>query len=94
MIINIVCLQMPAPKVSKKRRKRDEMGCQGAFFPPTTTRSVAVSELTKASVVETHVSSLRPTTSSNGLPNYRLSTSHNLTISLDLQVIEAFIAHL
>lgn len=51
---------MPAPKASKKRKKPGEMGCEGAYFLPTATRSLAAGELIKAASVETHISSLRP----------------------------------
>ena len=54
------CEQLPTPGPPKKRKKLGELGCQGAYFMPTETRTLATDRLTKASVVETHVGSLRP----------------------------------
>jgi len=59
------CCQLPTPGPPRKRKKLGELGCEGAYFMPTETRSVAVDRLTKASVVEMHVSSLRPVGSEN-----------------------------
>ena len=65
----LVFFQLPAPHPPKKRKRLGELGCEGAFFLPTETRTVAVDRLTKASFVETHVNSLRPVSNENaGLP--------------------------
>ena len=74
MIVN-TCCQLPTPGPPKKRKKLGELGCEGAFFMPTLTRSVAVDRLTKASVVETHVSSLRTINNGN---NSGCTASHKL----------------
>jgi len=58
---DVTWFQLPTPGPPKKRKKLGELGCQGAYFMPTETRTLAMDRLTKASVVETHVSSLRPT---------------------------------
>ena len=63
--IDICLSQLPTPGPPKKRKKLGDLGCQGAYFMPTETRSLALGRLTKASVVETHVGSLRPVGNEN-----------------------------
>jgi len=64
VLCGLIC-QLPAPGPPKKRKRLGELGCQGAYFMPTETRALAVDRLTKASVVETHVGSLRPVNNEN-----------------------------
>ena len=68
MTVDVLCgliCQLPAPGPPKKRKRLGELGCQGAYFMPTETRALVVDRLTKASVVETHVGSLRPVNNEN-----------------------------
>ena len=58
------CKQLPTPGPPKKRKKLGELGYEGASFMPTE-KTRAINRLTKASVVEMHVGSLRPINNEN-----------------------------